>query len=161
MTDQINTRVDFKKVVILSLLLGVGMFLLKNIASYIAIGRLSYEFFTTLGLNGGMWVVYICIYYYVHAFVLFTIFAYVRNSMPSDYRKAGLFFALALFLLGSAGYSVFKLMVTLTKDLAPDIFSNISIVSFAKDEILSIVSLVFVGLMVAYVFEKLYKKEST
>lgn len=149
-----KAKINYKKIALPALLVGVGIFLIKNLVAYLFFRENGLAIFSELGLLNMGLIIYTLVYYYVHAFILFAIFVYIRSVLPGEYIKAGLIFAFISFLFGNTIYSMMKLFVS---DSIPSFVSNPALF-YAVESLSSILSLLFAGLAVSYIFEKFYKK---
>ena len=156
MTNEMNAKINFRKIATLSILVGLAIFLIKNIITYIIFRKTGIDIFIALGLGGVTLVAYSIFYYYIHALIAFSIFVYIRGSLPDDYKKAGLIFAFISFLFGNTIYSVLKFAID---NLPASTFTfGEPIVFHASEMISSTISILFIGFIVSYVFERFYKK---
>jgi hypothetical protein len=156
MENKINTKINFKNVAIISLGLMVLIFIVRNFLNYFFTGN-SFLNFGILESNSLlMAILYNVLYYYVFSFITFSVFVYIKNSLPASVNKSALIFALILFLVGNAPLSL--------ANLFPAIFPNPTIFqpSYSSTYILNLVSgllsILATGYFVSYSFEKFYKK---
>lgn len=157
MENKINAKINLKKVVILSLILTVIIFLTKNSVTYFFTGRSGFGFDSPNFKTLFRFISYVFIYYYFYTFFLLSVFTYLRNSLPIEYKKAGLIFALILFLVGSAPYSLYILLPEIFPNTL--VFQNNLSVAYTFELISDIVNLIIIGFIISYSFEKFYKKQ--
>jgi hypothetical protein len=154
---------DFQRIALLSLPIALAVFVLRNIIEF------------TFFVFGRSWDLYLTFYnvaflllgYYVSAMIFFAVFTYIRSSLPKNYKKAGLVFGLIIFLIGKAPESIF----VYTRNMLADSSSGSTILSglispvlidpfvyLFVDVIPGFIIIFCQGLIIAYAFEKYYKK---
>lgn len=142
-------KINFKKILLISIPLAVVVYIFSNFSALLVLPN-----DTHLGIKFLVQAfAYSMIYYYIYSLLLLSVFAYIRSSLPEDFRKAGLIFAIIVFLIGSAPYSFFQIFPS----MFDQVFKLETMFSPFYTIIPNIISLFFVGMAISYSYNKYYK----